>query len=61
MSSVAISELLTLLAEPEDDNAVRFREFACKIRFYTGKYDIKHPITVFDLEHGELEAVSILR
>ena len=60
MSSVAIGELFALLAEPEDDNAVRFREFACEIRFYAGKHDIKHPVTVFDLEHGELEAIAIL-
>ena len=30
---MTIGELLALLAEPEDNNAVRFREFTCKVRF----------------------------
>ena len=60
MLGMAIGELLALLAEPEDDNAVRFREFTCKVRFYAGKNNIKHPVAVFDLEYGELKAIAIL-
>lgn len=36
MPGVTISKLFALFAEPENYNAVRFREFICKVLFYAG-------------------------
>ena len=60
MPGVAISKLFALFTESENDNAVRFREFTCKVLFYAGDNDIEHPAAVFDLEYGELQAISVL-
>lgn len=57
---VTISKLFALFAESKNDNAVRFREFTCKVLFYAGYDDIEHPAAVFDLEYGKLQAIPVL-
>ena len=57
---MTISKLFALLTESENDNAVRFGEFTCKVLFYAGNDNVEHPVAVFDLEYRELQAISVL-